>query len=457
MSDGWWEVVKDKASEWYSPGKFVTFSAYEWTSYGYGHRNVYFLTDDKPILRCVDGKPPVSEEGRSPVDLWRFLEKVGAAAITIPHHPSLTQFPVDWDYYNPRFDRLVEIVSIWGVFEYYGNPYSCMTSNNLPRFFVVDALERGYTIGIIGGGDTHDCRPGDDRRGVVKRNYPKDGAINPLSELHLPYFVHNPLGCGLAAVYAEDTTRESIFDALYRRRAYATVGARIRLEFSINGRLMGEEVTIEDEGERPEIDVRAEGQRAIDRVEIVRNGKVIFKKYGGSPSLSLRFLDEDRPRRRSSYYYVRAVQADGGRAWSSPIWVSYENLNRFDVLYRPERREIVLRNKGKLSQRNVRLALLGDRPFRGRGAPAILDPLEKGTVIWLEEGPGFSVLLRLRFKSSKRPVNFRGCIKLGGVERYLVKPINFAMLKYGGDLFRDSYDDVVEWSITTCSNLTPPG
>lgn len=332
MSDKMWYIVRRKAAEWYSPKKFVTFSAYEWTSYRYGHRNVYFLTDDKPIFRCVDGKFPGLEYGRSPIELWNFLRKINAKAITIPHHPSLTQFPVDWNYYNPTFDRLVEIVSIWGVFEYYRNPFSCITSDNLPRFFVTDALERGYILGIVGGGDTHDCRPGDKMRSIIKRNAPMDVHINPLSEYYVPYFIHNPLGSGLTAVYAKDLTRESIFDALYKRRTYATIGARIRLEFSIDDHLMGDIIRIDDENYKPEIFAKVIGEGEIDRVEIIRNGEVIYRKYGKSSTLKLKFVDEDKPQRKNNYYYLRVVQKNGARAWSSPIWLIYKNILKVDIL-----------------------------------------------------------------------------------------------------------------------------
>ena len=61
MTDGQWEVTRKKAAAHNEPGRFVTFTAYEWTSYGYRHRNVYYLTDSQdgrsvPLAGAV-GRP----------------------------------------------------------------------------------------------------------------------------------------------------------------------------------------------------------------------------------------------------------------------------------------------------------------------------------------------------------------------------------------------------------------
>ena len=43
------------------------------------------------------------------------------------------------------------------------------------------------------------------------------------------------LGSGRAVVLAEALTREAVFDALHARRCYATTGAPIVLDFTVNG------------------------------------------------------------------------------------------------------------------------------------------------------------------------------------------------------------------------------
>ena len=72
---------------------------------------------------------------------------------------------------------------------------------------------------------------------------------------------------GIAAVRAPALTRDAIFNALHQRRTYGTTGARILLEFRVNGEPMGGE-TVTDGA--PRLDVAAHGTDTIDSVEILR-------------------------------------------------------------------------------------------------------------------------------------------------------------------------------------------
>lgn len=453
MTDEMWALIKKKSSDWYSSGKFVTFSAYEWTSAAYGHRNVYFLTDDGPLIRCVEyGSRPSKTRGITPRELWNRLRKAGVKAMTIPHHPPITQFPIDWDYYDPEFDRVVEIASLWGVFEYYGNPFYCLTSDNLPRRFVLDALEMGYKLGFVGGSDSHDCRPGSKLRAAIKRNAPKNYRLNSLSNSFALYFFTNPIRPYLTAVYAKDLTRESIFEAIAQRRTYALIGSKAKLEFNIDGHLMGEEVKVDDPSYRPTINVIVEGEVDLDRVEIVKNGKVILKKLCKGRQMSLKYVDESAPSRRYNYYYIRVFQRDGSRAWSSPIWITYEYLPKLEVKLDEERNVMTIRNVGRYGLNDVRLAFLNDYRTVNYKRSTKLSAISRGAFFWLERRGVDNVILKARFKSDT-PINFRGSIRLHGHDRYLVKSVNFAIVKYGGDLFTDDYRSYVEWDITPSSKL----
>ncbi len=451
MSDEVWSFVQRKAWEWYKPGEFVTFSAYEWTSYLYGHRNIYFINDDAPLFRCVR-----EEDGKkihvSPRELWSFLRKRKIRAITIPHHPSLTQFPVDWDYYDSEFDRAVEIASIWGIFERFGNPFQCMTSDNLPRYFVYDALEKGYRLGIVGGSDSHDCRPGDKLRPVYIKNLYKELDMNSLSNIFVPYFVYNPLGAGLTVVYSRSLNREDIFNAIYERRIYAVIGERVVLRFYVDEHIMGEEIHIVDAEYRPRIRVEVESPELIDRVEVLRNGDVIFSRICLEKVCYIDFVDEGfKPFRRTNYYYARVILRNGARAWSSPIWVVYDGPREIDL-------SVYNRSTGSIQHINflvsrASFALVKDLRYGKKCIlEEILSKIEYGSVICHEKIGIDESLIKLRFKHSGR-ANWRGYLKLNGYSYYNVKPYRFAIIKYGGDLFVDDYKGIIRWDITTGSNL----
>ncbi|MBS3812764.1 DUF3604 domain-containing protein, partial [Candidatus Bipolaricaulota bacterium] len=77
-------------------------------------------------------------------------------------------------------------------------------------------------------------------------------------------------GNGLAAVVAEDLTRDSLYQAVKERRTYAVTGDRIRLRYHLNGWGMGSVINGADE---INVEYSVECPDALDRVELIVNGK----------------------------------------------------------------------------------------------------------------------------------------------------------------------------------------
>jgi len=76
-------------------------------------------------------------------------------------------------------------------------------------------------------------------------------------------------------VWAEDLNRESIWDAILKRRTYALTGDRIELAFSVNGHLMGD--ICPHAGSRTlAASVRAGG--AVDCIDVLYNNRVIHRE-----------------------------------------------------------------------------------------------------------------------------------------------------------------------------------
>jgi hypothetical protein len=154
------------------------------------------------------------------------------------------------------------------------------------------AWERGYKLGVIASSDTHTGTPGNE-------------------------------GAGLAAVWARDLTRQDLFEALRRRRCYGTTGARILLDFRINGHRMGEVVQVESPGKRG-LTVLAAGTANLDNLEILKNNRVVHRQRGSGKVARFEWEDpaDQRTAVREDFYYARVTQTDGNKAWSSPIWIS---------------------------------------------------------------------------------------------------------------------------------------
>ncbi|MCL4425739.1 MAG: DUF3604 domain-containing protein, partial [Firmicutes bacterium] len=160
---------------------------------------------------------------------------------------------------------------------------------------------RGSRLGFIASSDGHDGHPGGAEAWTGLALRPK------------------PYGSGLVAVYAEELTREAVFEALRRRRVYAVTGARIQLGFWVAGHFMGEETHMKA-GVRPEIRISVEGIFPLELIEVVRDGHVIGRWGWGEKRAEILHVDETPPP-GLHFYYLRVRQGDGEMAWSSPVWV----------------------------------------------------------------------------------------------------------------------------------------
>ena len=234
-----------------------------------------------------------------PEELWEKLERNNVKFITVPHHPSVASHPCSWDFYNAKYDRLVEVYSCWGSSEYYGD-FPRGFSDRYMNLDVRDALSRGLRMGLIASSDSHDGHPGNN---VSRRQNA---------------FHH--LGSGRIAVLANKLSRHSIFDAMYERRCYATTGVPIILSFAINGRIIGTELPALSRA--PVLKFECRGTNGIEHIRIIKNGKVADTiMCHGEFEIEGEWKDLNYSPLKSNYYYIRVVQVDKESAWSSPIWI----------------------------------------------------------------------------------------------------------------------------------------
>ena len=299
LTDRMWDYFKAVTNDSNEPGRFVTIVGQELSSgQPWGHRNIYFPGDDGPILR--QGAPGCVELS----DVYEIAREHGA--LVIPHHSASVGIGVDWSLgHDPDVERLVEICSIWGSSERSeedGNPRPIRAFRGEKRGqHVVDALRRGYRLGFTGGGDIHDGRPGDDLSTLQDQT---DGY--PL--LHRQ---------GIMGVWAKELTRQSIFEALWNRRVYATTNARIVLRFSVDGHPMGSEIVSDG---TPQLRFSAHSEVPIRQVDLVKDGEDLVSM---NPSeTQVEWKGEDRLTQETSWYYVRVTREDGEMAGSSPVWGS---------------------------------------------------------------------------------------------------------------------------------------
>ncbi len=280
-----WEEIRRETELFHEDGRFVTLLGYEWTSWIHGHRHVLYFAGDGDIYSSV------SADYETPAALWEALR--GQSALTFAHHSAGGPIATNWSFVPDRdLEPITEITSVHGSSEATDSPgliYSAVKGN-----FVRDVLDRGYRLGFIGSGDSHDGHPG-------------------LAHL-------NSGSGGLAAILTEKLDRASVFEALRERRTYATNGPRILLDVELDGAPMGTTMSLESRGEAtPLLRVFAAGVEPIERIDVV-SGEAGVESYGCNRDLECQIERRVRRDILGGYLYVRVVQVDGGAGWSSPFF-----------------------------------------------------------------------------------------------------------------------------------------
>lgn len=323
MTEEEWELTCAAAREMNDPGRFVTFSAFEWSNRRQGHYNVYYSADEAPLLGA--------DAYRTPDEVWEALRECDPEALTVPHHVARQGMPNDWDYFDPHFEPVVEICSIWGNYEHEGNPFECDPnwSPSEPGGFARVGLSRGLRFGFIGGGDIHDGRAGG--QSVSWQEYPLPERWRRLGD-----FRSNPLGGGIAGVYARELTRESLLEGIRARRTLAATGKKTGIKMWVDDLSLGGEAQASDEQlERRVVTVEAEADLPLRSIEIIRSGLTLTHFPCCKVSETVEFVDERPlpevlPRVPGEdgascvYYYARVTRDDYRMAWSSPVWLDLE-------------------------------------------------------------------------------------------------------------------------------------
>jgi hypothetical protein len=291
-------------------------------------------------------------DSSDPEDLWAWMDawqrRTGGRVLAIPHNGNLSNGlmfddvtlagePIDRDYAERRalWEPLYEVTQIKGD----GETHPALSPNDefadyyrwdrgnfglyakepemLPREYARQALQRGlafeeelgvnpFKFGMIGSTDSHTSlattreensfgkatlvEPG---TGAERYEDKIVGVVPSLDGSDIAIRHYEALASGLAAVWAEENTRDAIWDAMARREVYATTGTRMlvrvfagwdftadevaRPDFATQGYArgvpMGVDLAPGAEGAAPTFMVRAlrdpDGAN-LDRIQIVK-------------------------------------------------------------------------------------------------------------------------------------------------------------------------------------------
>ena len=282
---GAWQETIDAAEKYNEPGRFTAFIGFEWTSNTGGnnlHRNVIFRDngDKASQVEPFTVYPPLGSD--NPRDLWKWMaayeQKTGGSVLAIAHNGNLSNgrmFPliesftnkaVDKPYVEQRakWERLYEVTQTKGTGEAHpvlspndefaafelwdkGNLDGSVakTKEMLEFEYARSALQNGlklekelgtnpYKFGMVGSSDAHTGLSALEEDNFFGKTTPQEPSPHRLTAT----FVNNAKtgvkvmdwevgSSGYAAVWANENTRASIWDAMQRKETYATTGPRM--------------------------------------------------------------------------------------------------------------------------------------------------------------------------------------------------------------------------------------
>jgi len=268
-----WQSYVETANKFNDPGKFTTLIAFEWTSIPNGrnmHRNVFFRNDTGPIA------PFSAFDSYYPEDLWTYQEvqrNMGNENLAIPHNGNVSDGwmfspnkflggPMDARYAKRQQlnEPVFEMIQTKGSsdthpllspndefanFELFENMINVAMPSQLKHGYYRQGMVDGmilentlgtnpFKYGIVAGADVHSAYSGNEEWNWVGAH----GATDDTPQKRLKPGI-SPSGepgsvvgtAGATAVWAEENTRASIFDAIKRKETYGTSGPLIRLRF----------------------------------------------------------------------------------------------------------------------------------------------------------------------------------------------------------------------------------
>ena len=429
-----WRRIVKSAERHNEPGVFTALHGFEWTSvknFNNLHRVVMFRDNAD---RVEDLVPFSNYDSSDPEDLWDWMDayeaRTGGKVMAFAHNGNLSNGlmfddarengePIDAEYAERRmrWEPLYEVTQIKGDGEthpmlspndefadYYtwdrGNFGSELkTPEMLPREYARESLARGlkyeaeiginpFKFGMIGSTDSHTSLAtarDDNYFGKASLAEPEGGEDRYEEYIIQPDFLgeevairhYETLAAGLAAAWARENTRETIWDAFKRKEVYATTGPRMtvrvfagwdfeadevhRPDFAAEGYArgvpMGADLFAGPDGAAPSFMVRAlrdpDGAN-LDRIQIVKgwvdadgepqtkvfeagwagerepdaDGKLppvgntvtgaVYTNTIGSAALGAHWVDPEFDPNQRAYYYVRVLEIP------TPTWLAYD-------------------------------------------------------------------------------------------------------------------------------------
>jgi hypothetical protein len=289
-----WEYEVDTAEEFNDPGKFTAVIGYEWTSLESGnnlHRNVLFRDNGDKAKKLL---PKTTEDGTDPELLWEWMEnyedQTCGDVLAIPHNGNISNglmfadtdaggmdLTKSYAKQRQRWEPLYEVIQLKGT----GETHPFLSPNDEFANFEIAGWDNGnldlsapkdesmyeheyaraalknglkfeeklaanpFKFGMVGSTDSHIAISGVEEDSFMGKfpiytpsptraeHISKESSFadNGYDDPEVKRFGWQSGAAGYVGVWAEENTRESLFDAMERREVYATSGPRMTVRF----------------------------------------------------------------------------------------------------------------------------------------------------------------------------------------------------------------------------------
>ena len=342
-----WEEVIDAAEDHNQPGRFTAFIGYEWSSSPAGNNLHRVLIMRDGAEQASQVLPFTAYVSSDPEDLWQWMAdyeaNTGGQVMAIAHNGNISNGvmfaletssgrPIDRDYAARRalWEPLYEVTQMKGDGE--AHPFlspndefadyenwdrgnwagELKTPEMLPTEYARSALKLGlqmeerlganpFKFGLIGATDSHTSLATTREDNYFGKVTPMEPGANRFDAEIIPdpegvgtaTHLFETIASGLQGIWAQENTREALWDAMNRKETYATTGSRmtvrvfagwdfeeadvLRPDFAKTGYLggvpMGGDLRSAPEGTATRLMVRAlrdPDGASLDRIQIIK-------------------------------------------------------------------------------------------------------------------------------------------------------------------------------------------
>lgn len=241
-----WDAFCEESDAANREGEFVSFLGYELHSCADGDQTVMYRDGQGQILN-TPGVPALREA-------LAALNRQGVEAMCFTHHIGYKKGyrGINWRNFSNEVSPVVEIFSMHGCSEGDHSPYPYLHSMGPcdVESTYSTGLKMGHIVGVTASTDHHSAHPGSH-------------------------------GHGRVAVLAPSLNRQSIWEAIRRRRTVALTGDNVELHFSLNDALMGSVIETPAASRHLNMAIKAGG--AIRGIELLKNETVMQRFWPAIP------------------------------------------------------------------------------------------------------------------------------------------------------------------------------